>query len=177
MVRDYDAVLGINASGFADFDGNGTGGTVYGFLKSQGEKYQDAVGDGWKIIGFDNEDHLQVGAFNDTSSLRDAVEFHPALIINGENLVAGTGLNEQQPRTAIGQAKDGTVIMMVVDGRQMHSFGISIAAARSWSSTAHIRHPCWTAVRPPLWSIAAARSPVRLRFPRMRKAVICRMHS
>ena len=27
---------------------------------------------------------------------------------------------------AIGQAKDGTVIMMVVDGRQMHSFGISI---------------------------------------------------
>ncbi|WP_337764354.1 phosphodiester glycosidase family protein [Butyricicoccus sp.] len=126
MVRDYDAILGINASGFADFDGNGTGGTVYGFLKSRGEKYQDAVGDGWKIIGFDNEDHLQVGAFNDTSSLRDAVEFHPALIINGENLVAGTGLNEQQPRTAIGQAKDGTVIMMVVDGRQMHSFGISI---------------------------------------------------
>ena len=126
MVRDYDAILGINASGFADFDGNGTGGTVYGFLKSQGEKYQDAVGNGWKIIGFDNEDHLQVGAFNDTSSLRDAVEFHPALIINGENLVAGTGLNEQQPRTAIGQAKDGTVIMMVVDGRQMHSFGISI---------------------------------------------------
>ena len=54
------------------------------------------------------------------------MEFHPALIINGENLVAGTGLNEQQPRTAIGQAKDGTVIMMVVDGRQMHSFGISI---------------------------------------------------
>ena len=99
---------------------------MYGFLKSRGEKYQDAVGDGWKIIGFDNEDHLQVGAFNDTSSLRDAVEFHPALIINGENLVAGTGLNEQQPRTAIGQAKDGTVIMMVIDGRQMHSFGISI---------------------------------------------------
>ena len=48
------------------------------------------------------------------------------VVINGENLAAGTGLNEQQPRTAIGQAKDGTVIMMVVDGRQMHSFGISI---------------------------------------------------
>ena len=126
MVSQYDAILGINASGFADFDGNGTGGTVYGFLKSEGEKYQDAVGDGWKIVGFDNEDHLQVGAFNDTSNLRDAVEFHPALIINGENLVTGTGLNEQQPRTAIGQAKDGTVIMLVIDGRQMHSFGVSI---------------------------------------------------
>lgn len=126
MVRDYDAILGINASGFADYEGNGTGGLPYGFLKSQGEKLQDAVGDTWKIIGFDEEDHLQIGAFTDTSNLRDAVEFHPALIINGENLVAGTGLNEQQPRTAIGQAEDGTVIMLVVDGRQFHSFGISI---------------------------------------------------
>lgn len=126
MVRENDAILGINASGFADFDGNGTGGIAYGFLKSRGEKIQDAVGNGWKIIGFDEDDHLQVGAFNDTSALRDAVEFHPALIINGENLVAGTGLNEQQPRTAIGQAQDGTVIMLVVDGRQLHSFGVSI---------------------------------------------------
>lgn len=126
MVRENDAILGINASGFADFDGNGTGGIAYGFLKSRGEKLQDAVGNGWKIIGFDEDDHLQVGAFNDTSALRDAVEFHPALIINGENLVAGTGLNEQQPRTAIGQAQDGTVIMLVVDGRQFHSFGVSI---------------------------------------------------
>lgn len=126
MVRNYDAILGINASGFADYEGNGTGGLPYGFLKSEGQKLQDAVGDTWKIIGFDEENHLQIGAFTDTSNLRDAVEFHPALIINGENLVAGTGLNEQQPRTAIGQAEDGTVIMLVVDGRQFHSFGISI---------------------------------------------------
>lgn len=126
MVRDYDAILGINASGFADYEGNGTGGLPYGFLKSEGETLQAAVGDDWKIIGFDESDHLQIGAFSDTSQLRDAVEFHPALIINGENLVAGTGLNEQQPRTAIGQAEDGTVIMLVVDGRQFHSFGISI---------------------------------------------------
>ena len=126
MVSDYDAILGINASGFADYEGNGTGGLPCGFLKSQGQVLKDAVGNGWKIIGFDEENHLQVGAFSDTSGLRDAVEFHPALIINGENLVAGNGLVEEQPRTAIGQAKDGTVIMLVVDGRQLHSFGISI---------------------------------------------------
>ena len=102
-------MLGINASGFADYEGNGTGGLPYGFLKSEGTEIQGAVGNGWKIIGFDESNHLQVGEFSDTSGLRDAVEFHPALIINGQNL-----------------AKDGTVIMMVVDGRQMHSFGISI---------------------------------------------------
>ncbi|MDO4271265.1 MAG: phosphodiester glycosidase family protein [Eubacteriales bacterium] len=126
MARRYDAILGINASGFSDDEGNGTGGLPFGFLKSEGELLQGPVADGWKIIGFDEDDHLQVGAFSDTSNLRDGVEFHPALIINGENMVAGTGLNEQQPRTAIGQAKDKTVIMLVVDGRQMHSFGVSI---------------------------------------------------
>ena len=126
MVSRYDAILGINASGFADYEGNGTGGLPYGFLKSEGETLQTAVGGTWKIIGFDEENHLQIGAFSDTSNLRDAVEFHPALIINGENLVAGSGLSDQQPRTAIGQAEDGTVMMLVVDGRQLHSFGISI---------------------------------------------------
>ena len=102
------------------------GENAYGFLKSEGTEIQGAVGNGWKIIGFDESNHLQVGEFSDTSGLRDAVEFHPALIINGQNLVAGTGLNDQQPRTAIGQAKDGTVLMLVIDGRQFHSFGISI---------------------------------------------------
>ena len=126
MASNYNAILGINASGFADYEGNGTGGLPYGFLKSEGETLQSAVGDTWKIIGFDEEDHLQIGAFTDTSNLRDAVEFHPALIVNGENLVAGSGLNDQQPRTAIGQAEDGTVILLVIDGRQFHSFGISI---------------------------------------------------
>lgn len=126
MVSDYNAILGINASGFDDYEGNGTGGLPYGFLKSEGKTLQPAVGDTWKIIGFDEDDHLQIGAFSDTSNLRDAVEFHPALIINGENLVAGSGLNDQQPSTAIGQAQDGTVIMLVIDGRQLHSFGISI---------------------------------------------------
>ena len=126
IVRDYDAMLGINASGFADYEGNGTGGLPYGLLKSEGELLQPAVGNGWKIIGFDADDRLQVGEFYDTANLRDAVEFHPALLIDGENLVAGAGLSDQQPRTAIGQALDGTVLMLVVDGRQLHSFGISI---------------------------------------------------
>ena len=46
------------------------------------------------------------------------------LVENGEvckGLEAGAA-----PRTAIGQAKDGTVLMLVIDGRQFHSFGVSI---------------------------------------------------
>ena len=62
----YSATLGINASGFADYEGNGTGGLPYGFLKSEGTELQGAVGNGWKIIGFDESNHLQVGEFSDT---------------------------------------------------------------------------------------------------------------
>lgn len=123
MTQSYDAILGINASGFEDYEGNGTGGMPYGFLKSEGEVYKSAVGGGWKIIGFDDDDLLQIGEFSDTSNLRDAVEFYPALILNGESVIAGAGTTDVQPRTAIGQTKDKTVIMLVIDGRQTHSIG------------------------------------------------------
>lgn len=126
MTASYDAMLGINASGFADYEGNGTGGLPYGFLKSEGEKLQGAEGGDWKIIGFDQEDRLQIGAFGDTSDLRDAVEFWPAIILNGERLVTGSDGLGIQPRTAIGQTQDKTVLMLVVDGRQTHSFGCTI---------------------------------------------------
>lgn len=127
MARDYDAMLAVNASGFADYEGNGTGGIPYGFLKSEGREIQGAEGGDWKIIGFDNEDRLQIGAFSDTSSLRDAVEFWPVLILNGENIIRNAGLNDAQPRTAIGQTKDKTAMFLVVDGRKTHSFGITYA--------------------------------------------------
>ena len=38
-----------------------------------------------------------------------------------------TGIN---PRTAIGQRADGAVLMLVIDGRQMHSVGCSFGDVR-----------------------------------------------
>ena len=123
----YDALLAINASGFEDPGGNGNGGTPYGFVKSQGSKKRGAVGGDYKIIGFDEQNRLRIGRFSDTTRFRDAVEFTPALIIDGERLVkdsAGWGL---QPRSAIGQKEDQTVMLLVVDGRQPgHSLGCTV---------------------------------------------------
>ena len=131
FVRDiaarYDAILSTNASGFEDPDGNGNGGTPYGFVKSEGQKLRSAVGGDFKIIGFDEEDQLRIGKFKNTSIFRDAVEFTPALIIDGERLVkdsAGWGL---QPRSAIAQKADKTVMLLIVDGRQAgHSLGCTV---------------------------------------------------
>ena len=49
------------------------------------------------------------------------------MIINGEpqNVSGvGGGLN---PRTAIGQTADGTILFLVIDGRQVNSIGASFA--------------------------------------------------
>lgn len=127
IAQRYGAVLAINASGFEDPEGNGNGGTPYGYVKSRGVKKRSAVGGNYKIIGFDTQNSLRVGRFTDTSGFRDAVEFTPALIVDGEQLVkdsAGWGL---QPRSAIAQKEDGTVMLLVVDGRQIgHSLGCTV---------------------------------------------------
>ena len=55
------------------------------------------------------------------------MEFFPALIINGENVVDGTFGMGIQPRTAIGQTKTGDFLMLVVDGRQVgYSLGCTV---------------------------------------------------
>lgn len=127
IAQRYGAMLAINASGFEDPEGNGNGGTPYGYVKSRGVKKRSAVGGNYKIIGFDTQNLLRIGRFTDTSSFRDAVEFTPALIVDGEQLVkdsAGWGL---QPRSAIAQKEDGTVMLLVVDGRQIgHSLGCTV---------------------------------------------------
>lgn len=121
------AILAINASGFIDPDGVGDGGDPYGYLKVGGEELQGAFGGGYKILGFDADNQLQIGVSSDTDIFVDAVEFGPALIVDGEDMLAyaSTGFGNQ-PRTAIAQSADKTVMFLVIDGRQTHSLGASI---------------------------------------------------
>lgn len=131
-MADYnDAILLTNASGFVDAEGAGNGGTPYGYLKVNGEKLQGAYGHGYKILGFDEEKYLHIGGTDTAELLVDAIEFGPALVVNGENMMkyayTGFGL---QPRTAIGQAADKTVLMLVIDGRQAHSQGATIETCK-----------------------------------------------
>ena len=49
----------------------------------------------------------------------EGISFGPALIVNGEKMIThGDGGWGVGPRTAIGQRKDGTVLFLVIDGRQ-----------------------------------------------------------
>lgn len=50
--------------------------------------------------------------------VRDAMQFHPELVVNGKpTITVGDGGWGYGPRTAIGQARDGTVIFVVINGR------------------------------------------------------------
>lgn len=127
MVKRDSALAGVNAGGFQDDNGVGTGGQPIGLVISQGQHMAGSMKASSDVVGFDSDNKLVVGHMTGQQALdrglRDAVSFGPILIVNGEATQitgSGGGLN---PRTAIGQRKDGAVLLLVIDGRQPHSIG------------------------------------------------------
>ena len=133
IAKRYDAVAAINGGGFEDSGGVGNGGTPVGLVVSEGKLKHTGKDRNYNItVGFD-QNNIMVLAKNmsaddaQAKGIRDAITFGPALIVNGEPAsVRGesSGLN---PRTAIGQRKDGAVLMLVIDGRQASSLGATYA--------------------------------------------------
>lgn len=134
MVTRTNSFLGINAGGFVDVNGQGNGGNSDKVLISnkklitagdyQGEHY---------LVGFDYSGKLlltrckQSEVDNLTTTYRDAVEFKPFLIVNGNRTeMYGNGGYGIQPRTAIGQTKDGVVVFVQIDGRRPPVIGASV---------------------------------------------------
>lgn len=131
IMADYGAVAGINAGGFADNNGFGNGGTPVGMVIVDGQIIYNSTSNYHNIIGFDDDNVLVIGKYTTTEikamNIRDAVEFTPALIVNGETAsITGNGGWGYAPRTAIGQKKDGTVLFLVIDGRSATSIGATM---------------------------------------------------
>ena len=129
MCRRDDALAGVNGGGFLDENGVGDGGCPIGLVISNGVMMNGSSSLESDVIGFDGENRLVVGHMTDQEAMdrgiRDAVNFGPILIVNGEPVqVAGSG-GGLNPRTAIGQRADGAVLLLVIDGRQAHSLGAS----------------------------------------------------
>ena len=129
--QDNDAILGINASGFIDPKGVGNGGKVNGSLVVDGVEYgEHKMAPAWKFVGLDKENKLYVTNYKNTdiSNYRWGLEFYPALIVDGVEAVNEGYCMGIQPRTTLGQEKDGSLLMLVVDGRQPgYSLGCSVA--------------------------------------------------
>jgi exopolysaccharide biosynthesis protein len=131
IVKDYNAVGGINAGGFADEGGHGSGGTPTGILIEAGKVLYGKENQRFPLIGFNEDSVLILGNYTlkeaKDKKIRDAVNFGPFLVINGEPTIkGGNGGGGLQPRTAIGQRKDGAVLMLVIDGRKIDSVGATL---------------------------------------------------
>lgn len=136
LVEKYGGVAGTNAGGFNDENGRGNGGVPQGLVISGGALLHTGKdNETYNVVGFDADHILHVGTMTAEEALAqgitDAVSFRThdglasSLIINGEvqskNL--GGGVN---PRTAVGQCADGSVLLLVLDGRSINTLGATM---------------------------------------------------
>ncbi len=131
FIEDYGAVGGINAGGFEDDGGKGTGAVPDGIVIRDGKIIWGDVSTKYKcVMGFDKNHVLHVGNMTGQQALDEGIvdglnfSLGPVLVINGvpqnSKRSLGGGLN---PRTAIGQRADGAVLMLAINGRQADSLG------------------------------------------------------
>ena len=108
----------------------GNGGTVDGLAICEGKQYGSHVTYGRKRVEFRSDDKMYIVDADTgiSSDVRDAVEFQPALIIDGRALIdEQTGFRSIQPRSVVAQSKDGDVMMLIIEGRLVgRSLGIGL---------------------------------------------------
>ena len=137
IVGEAGAIAGVNGGIY--YSSGNKGGRPYGVTVSNGEIQDITLGwSGLYLIGFDENNLLRIISLEGMNKsavekmvkeekIRDAISFQEEssdannhfvkLIINGEKReLSGKG-SGQNPRTAIGQRKDGSVLILVTDGR------------------------------------------------------------
>lgn len=134
LVKRAGGIAGINASGFyrnAETKAISPNGTTIenGKIKSITDSYGNSKG----LIGF-NYDNVLVLTSEDAETaikngMKDAMTFGPFLVVNGApSFIKGNGGWGYAPRSAIGQRKDGIVLMIVFDGHgNGNGAGVSMA--------------------------------------------------
>ncbi|KOA18207.1 hypothetical protein CLHOM_30850 [Clostridium homopropionicum DSM 5847] len=132
IAKNNNAVAAINAGGFTDESANGkqwagNGGLPRGIIMSNGKiVFNDYKNDNVKddIVAITKKGVLLVGKHTvaelKEKEVTEAVSFGPALIVNGQKTItSGDGGWGKAPRTAIGQRKDGSILLLVMDGVQV----------------------------------------------------------
>lgn len=147
LVKTNNGIIGITASGFDDPSGTGTGGTVSGYSMCEGVSYgEHSTLRGYKRIELtkDNKFYIIEATAPIADDVTDAVEFSPALIVDGKLSVGGLadwdGIN---PRACIGQSARGEILMLVIEGRQI---GRSIGTNVETCAKILLQHDGYTAM-------------------------------
>lgn len=136
MSQDNNALVAINAGGFADENFNGDGGTPLGITVTKqnmiaSDKY---VNGNAGVIGLNSDNKLVLSKFSSSdiapNGIRDCVSFGPYLIVNGERQdltgYGALGPSSRSARTVIGQRADGIMLFLVVDGDRTKDEGATL---------------------------------------------------
>lgn len=140
MAEEHDAIAAINGGSFVDksSDGTlyaGTGSEPGGFVISEGKVVYPLSGANENnienVIAFTKAGELIVGdhtlAQLKKMNVQEAMCFRkPNIIINGVRQIKNKTEEGLNPRTAVGQKADGTVILLVIDGRKITEPGASL---------------------------------------------------
>ena len=121
MAQENNAIVAINGGRFFDVGGQGNGAKASSIFISNGEIIEDANGRKDSVIGISEDNVLTLGYMTADEAIdmgiRDAVCFGPFLIVNGKaSFTQGNGGYGVNPRTAIGQRKDGIILFLTIDG-------------------------------------------------------------
>lgn len=140
IAKENDAFAAINGGGFFTSDDSsevawtGAGGTPKGIIISKGELiFSDSLDSDKKndVAAFTDKGELLVGLYSynelKDKKVKEAICFGPALLINGKKTVLGDyGGWGIAPRTAVGQKRDGSVVLLVLEGRKLNSVGATL---------------------------------------------------
>ncbi|WP_238917192.1 phosphodiester glycosidase family protein [Clostridium sp. YIM B02555] len=140
MAEDHNAVAAINGGSFIDqsSDGTtyaGTGAEPGGFVISDGKVVYPTANINEKavenVVAFTEGGELIVGDHSISElkkyKVKEAMCFRkPNIIINGVRQVKDKATEGYNPRTAVGQKADGTIIFLVIDGRKITTPGASL---------------------------------------------------
>lgn len=133
IANNNGAIAAINGGAFVDktsVNWTGTGACPDGIVMSEGKKVWNSKEYEEKsdLFAITKKGILIVGQYSQKEleelDVQEALSFDPALIING-NKMDMTEEGGLAPRTAIGQREDGTIILLVIDGRSLSSVGAS----------------------------------------------------
>ena len=143
IARAHNGVLAMTASAFIDEGGVGNGGALNGYAMSNGAGQGDHLGWSYKRMELreDNCFYIVDASAPVDPAATDAVEFTPALIVDGERLNTW-GWDSLNPRAVMGQSDRGEILMLVIEGRLIDSLGVSVEEC----STILERHGCMQAM-------------------------------
>ncbi|SEO32402.1 Exopolysaccharide biosynthesis protein [Paenibacillus sp. OV219] len=125
MVKRTGAIAGVNGGAFDDPNWEGNGFKPAGIVMSGGKVLYKGNGMNAKVnvVGIDKNGLMIAGRYTPNQLVKmgvsEAVTFQPKFIVNGKGLIKseadGWGI---APRTSMAQLKDGTIVFVVIDGRQ-----------------------------------------------------------